>query len=105
MEPTTKFTITLGARGYNFNVPTKEFLTYLNDDIKKVNPSNGNIEIPQFINLYLKKCYSHFQLMQEFEKMQEENEKLKSCLKKQQEELLNILNILNNKGKTDEESI
>ncbi|MBZ7985049.1 hypothetical protein AVANS14531_01685 [Campylobacter sp. Cr9] len=102
---TTKFTITLGARGYNFNVPTKDFLAYLNDDIKKINPSNGNIEIPQFINLYLKKCYSHFQLMQEFEKAKEENERLKSELQNLRNELVDILNILNHKGKADEESL
>lgn len=102
---TTKFTITLGARGYNFNVPTKDFLAYLNDDIKKINPSNGNIEIPQFINLYLKKCYSHFQLMQEIEKLEEENAELKKGLQRQKEELLKILNILDSKGKADEESL
>lgn len=112
METTTKFTITLGARGYNFNVPSKEFLAYLNDDINKLKNPTKNIEIPQFINLYLKKSYSHFQLVQEFEKIQKENLKLKeenvnlkSELQKQNDYLINIINILDNKGKIDEKSI
>lgn len=92
---TTKFTITLGARGYNFNVPSKEFLAYLNDDISKLTTDNGNIEIPQFINLYLKKSYSHFQLLNELKRLDNENIELKAKLKKQEEDLMQIINNLN----------
>lgn len=90
---TSKFTIKIGSRSYNFNIPSKDFLAYLNKDFDKLD-LESSIEIPDFIDLYLKKSYSHFLLLKEFEKLSSENENLKNNLNKQEEELQKILNKL-----------
>lgn len=88
---TTNFTITLGSRSYDISIPDDEFLAYLNDDLNELKTNDNSIEIPVFLNHYLKKSYAYYKLSKECENIKEQSKIIKEKLEIQENEIKNML--------------
>ncbi len=88
---TTKINITLGSRSYDVNIPDSEFLVYLEYELSELKNKDGSIDIPVFLNHYLKKSYASFKTNKEYDALKSQNTALKEKLDRQENELKNIL--------------